>query len=232
MRKFFSFLVVFVFVSISIEALGGKRVATTYCGMGECIEQYIVSQRKTKSGLVIVQIKDVPYCAVDNCDPNFIKEFSNKGLIKIKIQCATPGGYVEYDNGERIYEPEQDPIHPAIPVRQLWDAVCLGCYPVDTRVAECHKGLYSTSNFAGKLTIGKKYSYIFYYGEESGDSIVHYFDTKSDVGRKIISVCKNFKNDCCGVATIDIDNKVPKGIPESTSGTSRIVAARKIKRCK
>lgn len=82
---------------------------------------------------------------------------------------------------------------------------------------------------AGVLTIGKKASYILYFGEDSGDSVIWYFDTKSKVGEKILSVCRA-KSDCFVYGSTQVEAKVPKEIPESTSGTSKIISVSKISR--
>lgn len=81
------------------------------------------------------------------------------------------------------------------------------------------------SQFDGILTIGKQYSYVYYFGEISGDSVVYFFETNSVVGKKITSVCNN-NNGCSGIATLELveDSQRPQGIPETTSGNFRIIS--------
>ncbi|HEY9799595.1 hypothetical protein [Anabaena azotica] len=80
-------------------------------------------------------------------------------------------------------------------------------------------------SFDGTLRIGKQYSYIFYFGEQSGDTVVYFFQTNSAVGRKIRSVCRNNRY-CSATGSLQIQNshQIPKGIPESTSGTYRVTS--------
>ncbi|HBE58443.1 MAG TPA: hypothetical protein DEG17_18290 [Cyanobacteria bacterium UBA11149] len=84
------------------------------------------------------------------------------------------------------------------------------------------------AQFQGALTIGKQYSYIFYFGEITGDSVVYFFETNSVVGKKITSVCRNNQL-CAGIATLEQveDSKLPQGIPETTSGNYRIISVLK-----
>jgi hypothetical protein len=75
----------------------------------------------------------------------------------------------------------------------------------------------------GILSVGEAFSYILYVGEESGDSIVWYFDTHSEAGKKILSVCK-VKSNCIVQGSARIEVTVPAGMPEATSGTSKIIS--------
>jgi hypothetical protein len=77
--------------------------------------------------------------------------------------------------------------------------------------------------FDGILKIGKQYSYIFYFGEQSGDTVVYFFDTNSAVGKKILSLCKN-NSPCFGIGTLKSVTQAPVGIPETTSGRYKITA--------
>jgi hypothetical protein len=83
--------------------------------------------------------------------------------------------------------------------------------------------------FSGDLTIGKTHSYIFYFGKESGDTVIYFFETQSPVGKKITRVCKQ-KKLCRGKAQLQLQvvQSIPKGIPESTSGTYKIVSVSQV----
>lgn len=83
--------------------------------------------------------------------------------------------------------------------------------------------------FSGKLTVTPKYSYLYYFGEESGDSAVWYFETTSDAGKAITAVCQN-KRDCYVSGMTTSDRKKPKEIPETTSGSWRVVSVIKASR--
>jgi hypothetical protein len=81
--------------------------------------------------------------------------------------------------------------------------------------------------FNGNLQIGKTHSHVFYFGKESGDTLVYFFETQSPVGKKIISICKRNKP-CMGKAQLQIVKPIPKGIPESTSGTYKIISVSQV----
>jgi hypothetical protein len=77
--------------------------------------------------------------------------------------------------------------------------------------------------FDGTLKVGKQYSYIFYLGKETGDTVVYFFDTDSAVGKKILSLCKN-NSPCSGSGDLKAVTEAPAGIPETTSGRYKITA--------
>jgi hypothetical protein len=77
--------------------------------------------------------------------------------------------------------------------------------------------------FSGTLKIGKQYSYIFYLGKQSGDTLVYFFDTDSVVGKRILSTCKN-NSPCSGSGILKAVTEAPQGIPETTSGRYKITA--------
>jgi Bacterial SH3 domain len=77
--------------------------------------------------------------------------------------------------------------------------------------------------FNGTLKIGKQYSYIFYFGKQTGDTVVYFFDTDSAVGKNILSRCKN-NSPCSGSGALKAVTEAPQGIPETTSGRYRITA--------
>ncbi len=77
--------------------------------------------------------------------------------------------------------------------------------------------------FNGTLKVGKQYSYIFYFGQQSGDTVVYFFDTDSAVGKKILSLCKN-NSPCSGRGALKAVTEAPSGIPETTSGRYKIMA--------
>ncbi len=77
--------------------------------------------------------------------------------------------------------------------------------------------------FNGTLKVGKQYSYIFYFGKQSGDTVVYFFDTDSAVGKKILSLCKN-NSPCSGRGALKAVTAAPAGIPETTSGRYKIMA--------
>ena len=83
------------------------------------------------------------------------------------------------------------------------------------------------TEFSGVLKTGKQYSYIFYFGQESGDTVAYFFESKSKVGKKILSVCKNDKP-CSGFGKTKLEDKIPKEIPETTSGTYKITSISKV----
>jgi hypothetical protein len=84
------------------------------------------------------------------------------------------------------------------------------------------------NEFNGVLKVGKQYSYIFYFGEQSGDTVAYFFKTQSAVGQQIMSVCKNNQR-CSGNASLRMEDKIPKEIPETTSGTYKIISVSKLK---
>jgi hypothetical protein len=92
-------------------------------------------------------------------------------------------------------------------------------YPIKIAIAQENQ-----SRFNGTLKIGQRYSYVFYFGQESGDTVIYFFETNSPVGKKITSVCKN-NNPCSGLASLATgETNIPREIPESTSGTYRIIS--------
>jgi hypothetical protein len=70
--------------------------------------------------------------------------------------------------------------------------------------------------FDGTLKVGKQYSYIFYFGQQTGDTVVYFFDTDSAVGKKILSLCKN-NSPCSG-------NGALKAVTEAPAGRYKITA--------
>ena len=78
--------------------------------------------------------------------------------------------------------------------------------------------------FSGTLKTGEQYSYIFYFGKQSGDTLVYFFDTNSAVGKKILSNCKN-NSQCFVNGSLEQVTKVPEGIPDSTSGRYKVTTA-------
>ncbi|BAZ90032.1 hypothetical protein NIES932_15190 [Raphidiopsis curvata NIES-932] len=84
-----------------------------------------------------------------------------------------------------------------------------------------------TGEFRGDLKIGKTHSYLFYFGRESGDIVIYFFETQSPVGKKITRVCKQNKL-CRGKAQLQLVQSIPKGIPESTSGTYKIISVSQV----
>lgn len=48
----------------------------------------------------------------------------------------------------------------------------------------------TTGTIAGEFNPGPKYSYLYYFGEESGDSLLWYFETRSPAGQMIAAACK------------------------------------------
>lgn len=84
-------------------------------------------------------------------------------------------------------------------------------------------------SFSGKLTVGKRISYLYYFGEESGDSRVWYFDTRSPAGKAILAVCKP-NRPCYGTGSTRLDTPPPKGLPEVTSGSERITRVSRVSR--
>ncbi|MBJ7899361.1 MAG: hypothetical protein GC158_05450 [Cyanobacteria bacterium RI_101] len=83
------------------------------------------------------------------------------------------------------------------------------------------------TEFSGVLKVGKQYSHIFYSGKETGDTVAYFFENKSKVGQKILSTCKNNKP-CSGSGNTEIEDKIPKEIPETTSGTYKITSISKV----
>jgi hypothetical protein len=80
----------------------------------------------------------------------------------------------------------------------------------------------TTGTVAGEFTPGAKYSYLYYFGAESGDSVVWYFETQSPAGQMITAACKP-KKQCYVTGGYLTDKKIPKEIPETTSGSWRLV---------
>ena len=79
--------------SPSVQAAGAKKPDAEYCGMGECFPQYITSMRKDHSGLIIVRTRMEHYCMPGN-SCNSATHDPPKTLT-YKVQCKTPGGYIE-----------------------------------------------------------------------------------------------------------------------------------------
>ncbi|NLQ04101.1 hypothetical protein [Cylindrospermopsis raciborskii] len=82
-------------------------------------------------------------------------------------------------------------------------------------------------DFSGDLKIGKTHSYVFYFGKESGDTVIYFFETQSPVGKKITRVCKQ-NTLCRGKAQLQVVKSIPKSIPESTSGTYKIISVSQV----
>lgn len=80
-----------------------------------------------------------------------------------------------------------------------------------------------TRGFSGTLNLGKQYSYLFYFGKETGDTAVYFFETNSAAGKKILSVCKD-KGECSGRGSLKWGAKLPAGIPEPTSAQAEIIS--------
>jgi hypothetical protein len=78
-------------------------------------------------------------------------------------------------------------------------------------------------NFSGTLNIGKQYSYLFYFGKQTGDTAVYFFATTSTAGKKILSVCKD-KSECSGSGSLKWGAKLPAGIPEPSSAQAEILS--------
>jgi hypothetical protein len=78
-------------------------------------------------------------------------------------------------------------------------------------------------SFSGTLNIGKQYSYLFYFGRQSGDTAVFFFETNSTAGKKILSVCKD-KGPCSGRGSLKWGAQLPAGIPEPSSAQAEILS--------
>jgi hypothetical protein len=107
--------------SHSVQAAGAKKPDAEYCGMGECFPQYITSITKDHSGLIIVRTRMEHYCMPGN-SCNSATHDPPKTLT-YKVQCKTPGGYIETD-GQQIPEPEREPPHATQTEKELWTLVC------------------------------------------------------------------------------------------------------------
>jgi Bacterial SH3 domain len=81
--------------------------------------------------------------------------------------------------------------------------------------------------FSGTLNIGKQYSYLFYFGEQTGDTAVYFFETNSAAGKKILSICKE-KSECSGSGSLKWGAKLPAGIPEPSSAQAEIISVMEI----
>ena len=123
------------FASISLcakEAFGADKMVSGDCLQGECFKEYITSLTRESSGLATVKTRVERYCTPGyQCDFNL--SFDKNGYLvhkplpknsTYKIQCKNPGGYVEYQNGQRVPEPESDPPHSSRAVKQLWTSIC------------------------------------------------------------------------------------------------------------
>ncbi|EFA73755.1 hypothetical protein CRD_01069 [Raphidiopsis brookii D9] len=80
---------------------------------------------------------------------------------------------------------------------------------------------------AGISRLGKPTPYVFYFGKESGDTVIYFFETQSPVGKKITRVCKQ-NTLCRGKAQLQVVKSIPKSIPESTSGTYKIISVSQV----
>jgi hypothetical protein len=77
--------------------------------------------------------------------------------------------------------------------------------------------------FDGILKVGKQYSYIFYLGEVTGDTVVYFFNTNSAVGKRLLSTCKDNRQ-CSGSGSLKAVDEIPKGIPKPLSGKYKIIS--------
>jgi hypothetical protein len=99
-----------------------RVIADEGCFMGECFREFIVSLNKEKSGLAIVKTRVEHYCDTANTISKCVAAEPDKA--EYKIQCKSPGGYVEGANGSRVPEPDPNPPHAGWAARDLWTSVC------------------------------------------------------------------------------------------------------------
>lgn len=85
------------------------------------------------------------------------------------------------------------------------------------------------TSFSGTLHRGKVHSYVHYFGEESGDTLAWYFDNRSPAGKAILATCRPARP-CHVTATTTSDKTKPADIPETTSGSWRVLSVTKVSR--
>ena len=99
--------------------------------------------------------------------------------------------------------------------------------PVFAQSAETH-------TYMGTLEIGKTRSAIHYVGEDSGDLAVLYFATQSDIGKKIVAVCKH-KSGCKVTGSIRWLDSIPADdtfAKENASAAGEFVSVSKVAKAK
>jgi hypothetical protein len=104
-----------------------NQLADQDCFMGECFREFVVSLTKEKSGLVSARTRVEHYCGASSPSECTSIQRDMQALpdeASYKIQCETPGGYVEWADGHRLPEPEHNPPHATRAARQLWGAIC------------------------------------------------------------------------------------------------------------
>jgi len=109
------------------RAPGTGQLAAEDCFMGECFREFIVSISRGKPGLVTARTRIEHYCGAPNPSECAAIERDMRALpgeASYKIQCGSPGGYVEWPDGRRVSEPDPDPPHATRAARQLWTAIC------------------------------------------------------------------------------------------------------------
>jgi hypothetical protein len=128
MRRIILAALIGVVWSGAAQAAGAKKPDAEYCGMGECFPEYITSITRDSSGLLTVRTRMEHYCIPGNqCDPSSPQSLKN---FIHKVQCKSPGGYIEDvtpnspATPRRIPEPEKDPPHATQTDKELWVAAC------------------------------------------------------------------------------------------------------------
>lgn len=102
----------------SSQAIGKEKIlVASDCFMSECFNESLISIKKENSGLVTVLTK-------------FYLSNNPPSKRTYKVQCRTPGGYVEPTSpgepnfGKRIPEPEKNPPHSTRAYKQFWVTIC------------------------------------------------------------------------------------------------------------
>jgi hypothetical protein len=118
------------------ELAAAKRPVAGTCFQGECLREFVVSLTRETSGLVKVRTRVEHYCMPGSLSPRQCADWQwNVGVDRAvvqaayEVQCKTPGGYVQYQNGRTEEMPKPFVSHGDAKAAQLWAAVCHQPYP-------------------------------------------------------------------------------------------------------
>jgi hypothetical protein len=105
-----------------------KKPDAEWCNRGGCWPEYITSFTKGNSGLFTIRTRTEYRC--DSSFPQCESDPQPPTNSIYKVQCKTPGGYIEYvEPGRTLRAPEPDPDPPHTfrqKASQLWTVVCSG----------------------------------------------------------------------------------------------------------